>query len=84
MSRSVDSDEDPDGSDRASLARRRSGRKAQVGGGLAVFLGVLLLVFFPSVPPGSGLDLHQMARVFLVIGVLLFAAGSFIRWYDLG
>ena len=56
------------------------GLKAQVGGGIAIFLGVLLLVFLPVKPPGPGLDLHQMAKVFIGIGVFLLAAGTVGRW----
>jgi hypothetical protein len=57
------------------------GRRAQVGGGIAVFLGVLLLLFLPSGRPGAALDLQGMARIFVVIGVLLFAVGTWARWY---
>ena len=56
------------------------GRRAQVGGGVAVFLGVLLLV---AAGPGAGgpVDLHKMAVLFVVIGAVLFLAGTFARWY---
>jgi hypothetical protein len=74
---------DPEESESERLARSRLGRKPQVGGGLAVFVGVLLLVFFPAVPPGAALDLHQMAKLFIVIGVLLIAGGTFARWFYL-
>jgi hypothetical protein len=74
---------DPEESDSESLARDRLGRKPQVGGGLAVFIGVLQLLFFPSVPPGAPLNLHQMAIIFILIGVLLIAVGTFARWYYL-
>jgi hypothetical protein len=57
------------------------GMKAQVGGGLAVLLGLLLLVFFPEQPSGATPDLHSMARISIGIGVLLIAAGSAARWY---
>jgi hypothetical protein len=46
-----------------------------------VFLGVLLLVCFPSGRPGAALDLQGMARIFMAIGLLLFAAGTFARCY---
>ena len=46
-----------------------------------MFLGLLLLLFFPSGKPGGALDLQSMARIFVVIGVLLFAVGTFARWY---
>ncbi len=65
------------------LARNRLGRKAQVGGGLAAFIGLALLVLTPPAPPGAAMDLHQMATIFIVIGICLLASGSFARWYYL-
>jgi hypothetical protein len=44
---------------------------------------VLLLLFFPSVPPGAPLNLHQMAIIFILIGVPLIGVGTFARWYYL-
>lgn len=73
----------PDESESESLVRERLGRKLQVGGGLAVFLGVLLLLFSPSVPSGALLNLHQMATIFIIIGVLLIVVGTFARWHYL-
>lgn len=67
--------------DSSELSPYPVGMKAQVGGGLAVFIGVLLLVFTPSVPPHPGLDIHQMARVFIGIGVFLLALGTLARRY---
>jgi len=72
------SSDDLDGS---GLSPYPVGMKAQAGGGVAVFMGVLLLVFTPSVPPHPGLDIHQMARVFIGIGIFLLAAGTLARWY---
>jgi uncharacterized membrane protein YczE len=74
---------DPEESDSESLAKDRLGRKPQVGGGLAVFIGVLLLLFFPSVPLGAPLNLHQMAIIFILIGASLIAVGTFARLYYL-
>ena len=64
------------------LARSRLGRKPQVGGAIAVFLGVLLLTFVPAVPAARP-DIHQMAKVFIGVGILLIAVGTFSRWYFL-
>jgi hypothetical protein len=75
-------DPDTEESDSERLARSRLGWKAQVGGGLAVFIGILLLAFVPAVPAGKP-DIHQMAKIFIGIGLLLFAVGSFSRWYFL-
>lgn len=59
----------------------RSGLRAQVGGGISAFLGLLLLLFFPAGGPGAALDLQGMARIFLVVAVLLFEIGTLARWY---
>jgi hypothetical protein len=67
--------------ERDGVSSNRPGRRAQVGGGIAVFLGVLLLLFFPSRRLGAALDLQGMARIFVVVGVLLFGVGTFARWY---
>jgi len=64
-------------------AKSRLGRRSQVGGGLAVFLGVLMLVATPPAPPGAPVDIHQMAMLFIAIGVLGVAAGTLARWYYL-
>ncbi len=74
---------DPEESDSQAVARSRVGRKAQVGGGLAMFIGLLLLFFLPPTPPGIPIDLHPMAWLFIAIGAFLVAAGTFARWYFL-
>lgn len=56
------------------------GRRAQVGGLLAVFIGVLLLIFGPGPAPGSPLNLHQMASIFIIIGASLVVVGTIARW----
>ena len=65
-----------------SLSRARSqiGRRAQVGGGLAIFLGVVLFVGTPPAAPGAPINVHQMALVSIVIGGLGVAAGTLPRW----
>jgi len=73
---------DPVESDSEKLARSRLGRKPQVGGGIAVFIGALLLAFVPAVPHAVP-DIHQMAWIFIAIGILLIAVGTFSRWYFL-
>ena len=64
-------------------ASARLGRKAQVGGLLAAFIGVLLLVGTPRAAPGAPVDVQKMALLFIAIGIFLAAAGSFARWYYL-
>lgn len=72
-------DVDDDGPESQRLARGRLGRRAQVGGGLALFIGALLLAFFPAVPAGAAPDLHQMAKLLIGFGVFLLAAGTLAR-----
>jgi hypothetical protein len=73
---------DPE-SESLKLAKSRLGRRPQIGGGLAVFLGVLLLVATPPAPPGAPVDVHQMAIISIVVGVFLIAVGTLARWYYL-
>jgi hypothetical protein len=65
---------------RGDRAANPLGRKTQVGGGLAVLIGVLLFYSLPAAVPGSPLDGHQMARVFIGFGIFLVAAGTIARW----
>jgi len=66
-----------------SRAGSQIGRRAQVGGGLAIFLGVLLFVGTPPTASGAAINVRQMALVFIVIGGLGVAAGALARWYYL-
>jgi hypothetical protein len=59
------------------------GRRSQVGGALAAFVGVLLLLAAPAAPPGAPIDVHKMAMVFIAIGSFAAAVGTFARWYYL-
>jgi hypothetical protein len=43
---------DPESED-LNLTRSRLGRKPQVGGGIAIFIGILLLVMTPPAAPGA-------------------------------
>ncbi|MGA7625065.1 MAG: hypothetical protein WB630_00705 [Candidatus Acidiferrales bacterium] len=65
------------------LAKSRSGRRAQLGGAVAIFLGALLLVATPPASQGAPINVHQMAAVFVVIGTFALAAGTLARWYYL-
>ena len=75
-------DPDTEESDSERLARSRLGRNAQVGGGIAAFIGILLHVFVPAVPAGKP-DVNQMAKIFIGIGLSLIAVGTLSRWYFL-
>ena len=70
---------DQDQLDSVNGGRSLPGRRAQAGGGIALFIGLLLLFFFPQVPRGAGLDLHQMAKLFIAVGALLLALGTGAR-----
>jgi hypothetical protein len=65
-------------------AKSSLGRRSQVGGGIAAFIGLLLHVATPPAPPGAVVNVHQMAMIFIVVGVLLAAVGTLARWYYLG
>jgi hypothetical protein len=49
-----------------------------VGGGLAAFIGALLLFFTPAGGP-EGIDLDRMAMIFIVMGVFGLTIGTMIR-----
>jgi len=72
----MDSDEPP----RLRFARRL-GRKPQVGGALAAFIGLLLWLATPATNPSDPVNLHHLAAIFLVVGIGLFLMGTFARWY---
>jgi hypothetical protein len=59
------------------------GMRAQVGGGLAIFIGVVLFVFYPHVAADAPINLHQMAGLFIGIGILLLAIGTLARMFFL-
>jgi hypothetical protein len=65
--------------DAESTRGSKVGRKAQVGGGIATLMGVLLLVFGPSATPGGPLNPHQMAYVFIGLGIFLVVVGTIAR-----
>lgn len=69
-----------DDSDTTVAARSRVGRKAQAGGFIAVFIGVLLLLLGPSPTPGIPLDPHKLDYLFIGIGLFLLIAGTIARW----
>jgi len=64
-------------------AKARFGRKPQVGGILAAFVGVLLLLATPPARKGDPINPHHLAALFLIIGIALFAMGTLLRWFYL-
>lgn len=55
------------------------GMRSQVGGGLAIFIGILLFVFYPNVPADAPINLHQMAMLFIGIGAFALVIGTVAR-----
>jgi hypothetical protein len=70
---------DPDVPDSTGSAPSNLGRRAQIGGALAAFIGLLLLVFGPTATPGVPLDPHRLAYLFIGFGVLLIVIGTIAR-----
>jgi hypothetical protein len=70
----------PDDSEFTRTTRSNVGRRAQIGGFIAVFIGVLLLVFGPSPAPGIPLDPHKLDYLFIGIGLFLLVVGAIARW----
>ena len=58
---------------------RQPGRRAQVGGALAVGIGILLLLFLPHPAPDSPVDAHRIGWAFIAVGVFCLAAGTIAR-----
>ena len=81
--RSNDEFAEPVESESLRLVRKRLGRKPQVGGALAMFIGALLFLFTAPAAPGALAGLHKLAAIFIVIGACLFAIGTLARWYYL-
>ena len=71
----------PEDSESTRIARGRVGRKAQVGGALAVLIGILLLLFGPTKAPGVPLDPHQMDCAFIGLGIFLLLVGTIARMF---
>lgn len=57
------------------------GSRALTGGAIATFVGTLLLVLGPAPTPGVPLNPHQMAYVFLRMGILLLLVGVLARLF---
>ena len=59
------------------------GRRAQIGGGLAAFIGIVWLIAVRPAPPGAPVDIHKMGWAFLVVGIFGLAIGTLGRWFYL-
>jgi hypothetical protein len=69
-------DPDPSGTNGSAI-----GSRVLAGGAITAFIGILLLIFGPSPTPGSPVNPHQMAHVFLGMGIFLLVAGAFARLF---
>jgi len=58
---------------------RQPGIRAQVGGALAIGLGILMLIFLPHLAPGSPVDVHRIGWAFLGVGIFCLVAGTIAR-----
>ena len=74
---------DPSEPGRLRRAKTRLGRKPQVGGALAILIGVLVWFATPPASPGDPISLHHLAALFLIIGLALLVTGTLVRWFYL-
>jgi hypothetical protein len=58
---------------------RQPGRRSQIGGALALAIGILLWIFLPVPPPGSPVDFHRVSYAFIAVGILGIAVGTIGR-----
>jgi hypothetical protein len=58
---------------------RQPGRRAQVGGALAIGIGILMLICLPHATPDSPIDLHRIGWPVVVIGAFCVIAGTIGR-----
>jgi hypothetical protein len=58
---------------------RQPGRRMQVGGALALGLGILLLIFLPASSPGAPINVHRISYAFIAIGLFGIVAGTIGR-----
>ena len=58
---------------------RQPGRRMQIGGVLALGIGLLLLIFLPVPPPGSPVDVRRISYAFIAVGVIGVVGGTIGR-----
>lgn len=66
----------PNGAQAPITFDQEPGRRPQIGGGLAAFIGIVWLVGVKPAPPGALVDAHKIAWAFLVVGILGLVAGT--------
>ena len=74
---------DPSEPESLRRAKTRLGRKPQVGGALAILIGVLMWFATPAGHPGDPINLHHLAALFLIVGAALLVVGTVFRWFYL-
>lgn len=55
------------------------GRRMQIGGTLALGLGILLFIFLPEPAPGSALEVHRISYAFIAVGLFGVVVGTIGR-----
>ncbi len=55
------------------------GMRSLIGGGLAAGIGIMLLIFIPSPPPGSPVNAHPIGWAFIIVGVFGMVVGGLAR-----
>jgi hypothetical protein len=58
---------------------RQPGRRMQIGGALALGIGILLLIFLPPPAPGAPVDVHRISYAFIAVGMFCMVAGTIGR-----
>jgi len=57
------------------------GRRSQIGGGLAAFIGLVWLVAVPPASAGALVDVHKIGWAFLAVGIFGLVVGTLFRWF---
>jgi hypothetical protein len=61
--------------------RTRVGERAQIGGAICIFIGILLRWLGPQPVPEVPINPHQFAYVILGMGACMLVGGTLARWF---
>lgn len=62
-------------------SRIRVGERAQIGGAICAFIGILLRWLGPHPDPQVPINPHQFAYVILGMGLCMLVGGTLARWF---